>query len=130
MTRRRLLLLFGAVIAAFGGLWWSHRGGLDAAAARLVGTIGPRDSAAAVGDAARESLPAGSTAEHLVLAIAQALEFDPATLPGMPLAALRDALRARVRAEHLAGDTVSVAGWELSLTEARIYALAAFAKGG
>jgi hypothetical protein len=127
MTRRRLLLLFGAIIAAFGGWWWSRRGGLDTAAARLVATIGPRDSAAIVGAAALRSLPAGSTAEHLVLAVAQALGLDPAALPAMAVAELGGALRARVRAEHLAGDTLSVAGWELSLTEARIYALAALA---
>lgn len=129
MTRRRLLLMFAAIAAAFGGFWWSRRGGLGDAAARLAEAAGPRDSAAVVGTAALKSLPAGSEAEHLVLAIAQALDLDPAALPDMPITELRGALQARVRSEHLAGDTLPVEGWELSLTEARLYALAALVQG-
>jgi hypothetical protein len=34
-------------------------------------------------------------------------------------------VQARVGAEHLSGDTISVQGWELAVTEARLYALAA-----
>jgi hypothetical protein len=70
----------------------------------------------------------GSGAEHLVLTIAQALGLDPAALADMQVVQLRDAVRARMKAEHLAGDTMSVEGWELSAIEARLYALAHLVK--
>jgi hypothetical protein len=125
MTRRRLLLIFAAILAAVGGLWWSRRGGLDAAASRLVATIGPRDSAAAVGAEVLKNLPAGTAAEHLVLAITQAIGAKPRGLAEMSEGNLRVQLQARIGAEHLSGDTVSVQGWEFAITEARLYALAA-----
>ena len=125
MTRRRLLLLFTAIVAALGGLWWSRRGGLDEAASRLVSAIGPRDSAAAVGTEVLKHLPAGTAAEHLVLAIAQAIGAEPQGMAEMSEGTLRVQLQARVGAEHLSGDTISVQGWELAVTEARLYALAA-----
>ena len=125
MTRRRWLLLFAAILAALGGLWWSRRGGLDAAASLLVEIFGARDSAAAVGTEVLKSLPAGTAAEHLVLAIAQAIDAEPRGLAEMSEANLRVQLQARIGAEHLSGDTVSVQGWELAVTEARLCALAA-----
>lgn len=124
MTRRRLLLIFAAILAAAGGLWWGRRGGLDEAVSRLVATIGPRDSAAAIGVEMLKTLPAGTAAEHLVLAIAQAVGAEPQALAEMPTTDLRARLQERIRAEHLPGDTVSVLGWELAVTEARLYALA------
>jgi len=39
--------------------------------------------------------------------------------------ALRSRLRKRVAEEHRSGETLSVDGWELAVTEARLYALAA-----
>lgn len=129
MTRRRLLVLFIAILAASGGVWWSRRGRLDAAAARLVDTVTPRTSAAQVGAEALASLPTGSAAEHLVVAIAQALGLAPEALTERPADELRQKLQARLREEHLSGDTLSVQGWELSRSEARLYALAFLTRG-
>jgi len=123
MTRRRLLLIFAAILAAAGGLWWGRCHGLDEAASRLVAAIGPRDSAAAIGVEVLKNLPAGTAAEHLVLAIAQAIEAEPQALAQMATTDLRARLRARIVVEHLSGDTLAVQGWELAVTEARLYAL-------
>ena len=60
-----------------------------------------------------------------MLAIAQALDVDPDAIAEMPEDELRSRLRKRVAEEHRSGETLSVAGWELALTEARLYALAA-----
>ena len=128
MTRRRLLLAFTAIFLAAGSLWWSRRCGLDDAAARLVDALAPDAGSAQLGAAALEHLPAGSGARHLVVAIAQALDQAPEALAGLPVAELRQRLQARIREEHLAGDTLSVEGWELSFSEARLYALASLAK--
>jgi hypothetical protein len=123
MTRRRLLLIFTALIAALGGLWWSRRDRLDAAAANLVATVGSPEGAAAVGKAALPAFPAGTEAEHLILDIARALATDPAAISALATDDLRKRIETQVRAEHMAGDTVPVDGWELSATEARLYAL-------
>lgn len=128
MTRRRLLLAFTAIFLTVGSLWWSRRGGLDDAAARLVDALAPDAGAARLGAAALEHLPAGSGARHLVVAIAEALGQAPEALAGLPVAELRQRLQARIQEEHLAGDTLSVQGWELSFSEARLYALASLAK--
>lgn len=127
MTRRRLLLILAAVAAALGGVWWRRRKGLEGAAAKLVATVAPRDSAVAVGKAALPVLAAGTSVEHLVLDIARALEIEPAALEEMANDDLRARLYERVRAEHRVGDTLSIQGWELAVTEARLYTLAAVA---
>lgn len=126
MTRRRLLLVLSALLAVLGGTWWtSGRRHLGPAAARLSSAVGPADSARAVGRAVLPALPAGTDAAHLVLDIARALNSAPADLAMLPERDLRARILETIRSEHLAGRTVSVQGWEISATEARLYALAA-----
>lgn len=60
-----------------------------------------------------------------MLAIAQAIESEPQALAEMSASGLRARLQARIGVEHLSGDTLSVQGWELAITEARLYTLAA-----
>lgn len=123
MTRRPVLLALVALAASLSGIWWIRRGDVRDVARRLAAAA-PRDGAAAVGRSALQALPAGTRAEHLVLAIAQALDADPAVIAEMSEHELRARLRDRVAAEHRSGETLSVDGWELALTEARLYALA------
>jgi hypothetical protein len=125
MTRRRLLLLMTAIAALLGGTWWSRRGGFEEAAARLVATVDTRGSACAVGNAVLPVLETGTGARALAGDIAGALQVDLSALVELTDADLQRRLEARIAAEHLSGDTLPVEGWELSLTEARLYALVA-----
>jgi hypothetical protein len=125
MTRRRLLLLLGAVLGVLGSVWWNRRGDVDRAAARLTQAVGARASAGAVGQAVLPMLPTGTSAGRLILDIAHAMGSEPPGLADMAEIDLRERLQALIRAEHRAGNTVSVQGWELSSTEARLYALVA-----
>jgi len=75
-----------------------------------------------IGRACLQALPtteaAPVTLGRLILASAATDNFASA-------AALRRALRKRIRADFRAGKTVSVEGWLFSLTETRVYALSA-----
>lgn len=124
MTRRRVLLAAAALAAPLSGIWWLGRDDVRDVARRLSAAA-QCDGAAAVGQSVLRALPAGTGADHLVLAIAQALDIDPDAIAEMPADALRSRLRKRVAEEHRSGETLSVDGWELAVTEARLYALAA-----
>jgi hypothetical protein len=79
-------------------------------------------AARVIGGACLRALPAAvATPEHLAAPILAEL---PAASGRAPPRALARALRERSRDDFCGGRIVSVDGWMLSLTEARLYALA------
>lgn len=135
MTRRGLLALLGGALGVIAGL------ALSPLARRLLGdrkrdetafvvrhvleAVDRSEGARALGQAVLETMPPDTTAGALVFEIASRLETNLWALTEMSAEALRARLAAQVRAEHVAGETLSIQGWELSVTEARLYALAA-----
>ena len=146
MVKRRSVLatVLGGGLAA----WWAlgpgralGRGlaaggrtpGVADLAERLVGALGRPDSAAAVGRAYLARFPEEAVPARLVAGIAAAWEdeegggadgggFDPARADR---AALRRRRRNQLRRDFARGRVVSVDGWVLAATEARLFALAA-----
>jgi hypothetical protein len=90
----------------------------------LLAVLGNRHRAAAIGRACLRALPA---AERSADAIAGALCTEVALDRALPAAIIRRRVNERVRRDFAAGAVVAVDGWFLSLTEARLYALAALA---
>jgi hypothetical protein len=89
--------------------------------ARLLGLFPDRARVAAIGAACLDALPANErSVAQLIDAIAAAAGCDAA----MSEAALRAQLADRVRQDFATGAVISVDGWLLSATEARLYALA------
>lgn len=76
------------------------------------------------GEACRRALPPAERSEH---ALARTLVADlrPATGGRFPAGGLTQAARQRSQDDFRAGRVTSVGGWILSLTETRLYALAA-----
>jgi len=100
---------------------------LHADAARLLEAFRQRESAAAVGRAYLATRPEERDAPRLAGAVSRDLRdggCDPAT---GDRADLRRAVSGRVRQDFADGRTVTVDGWVLSRTEARLCALAALA---
>ena len=83
----------------------------------------PRN-AYAIGNACLRTLPPkGNSAEQLANAILVAAEID--SQAAKTTQAIRDRISNRVRKDFAEDAVISVDGWVLSLTEARLYALAA-----
>lgn len=124
MTRRRVLLALLLGLAAGPALGGASRLALPAWLQRLHGD--PL-AAARLGAAYLAAHPDEAAPGVLLRAIEAALggPVDPATAGGVDAAALAARLEAVVRADYRRGDAVSVNGWVLSRTEARLYALAA-----
>jgi hypothetical protein len=81
-------------------------------------------SAYAIGAACLKSLPPnGSSPQQLTNAILVAAEFGTETMTNKQ--AVRQRIANRVRHDFAEGAVVNIEGWLLSLTEARLYALAA-----
>lgn len=119
VTRRGFLtsLAAGIVGAALGlRLYWTDRR-TPADAERLVGLLPHADSAARLGRRYLEGAPQEANTTRLVALIGTA----PAA--GESDAALRERLETRIRQDFIDGVTVSVDGWRLSVTEARLCAL-------
>jgi len=126
LGRREFLRgLCAAGVAGLAPLSWScHRGVAPKAA--LAGFFDDRRSAAIVGRVYLNAQPEAVDADELVASIVDdsdrahrdwnALWRDPD--------AMREALRERHREDLARGDVVDVDGWLLSLTEARLCALA------
>lgn len=135
MIRRRLLAVIAGAIGLAAALALSPliRGLLrdrkDEETAFVVrhvlAAIDRSEGAIALGRLVLDTMPPDTTPGALVFETAGRLETNLWALTQMPVEALRARLDAQVRAEHIAGETLSIQGWELSVTEARLYALAA-----
>lgn len=129
-TRRSFLLtaLLGLTVGGFAasrspvdtlpdpcvGLRWLHK------------TIGDRQSAARIGRVYLDAHPEYQQCHRLVADIDKALKRQDASFSLTADAEQTgSALQSLVRKEFARGEVVSVAGWVLSKTEARLYALTA-----
>ena len=125
MTRRDFLALWSALaLPLVGALACFDSSSLRAA---LAGFFEDRKSAASVGDEYLRLHPAEDDESRLVrrLAGGRRREVEWERLAASDPAAFRESVRARHREDFAAGRTVSLHGWVLSETEARLCALAA-----
>jgi hypothetical protein len=130
MPRRR-----GLIAMAIGGAAWmsGYATFLAVGGQRRRSAIGPDSLAAlvselcysgAIGNACLEALPAAENSENaLTRAIIGEMRRDYASARG-----LARSIMERSRNDFRDGRVVSVDGWMLSLTETRIYALAALSR--
>ena len=135
MNRRRVLAYVGGAVGLillklagrdlFGHSAREDPAKTDATARRLLAAIGPQESAAVLGDVVLAASSEPLTTAGIVSTLQGRLAVSTKQLETMPVDLLRRKIDGHVRAEHIAGDTLSVEGWELSVTEARLYALAA-----
>jgi hypothetical protein len=86
----------------------------------LASLLTAGDAAALLGAAYRAAVPAESTAETIADAIVGDLGRPARRLRGKELG---ERLLARVRDDHAAGRVVTLEGWTLARTEARLVAL-------
>jgi hypothetical protein len=117
---RRFLLAAAAVSAALSAM---ALGSLSPAARRLRSLARYPDSAKIVGELYRRARPEEDGAARLMELLLSSLSLDERQAVLQPAPALRALLVARIRDDFAAGDTVSIGGWVLSLTEARFCAL-------
>lgn len=94
-----------------------------AALARLRNLARHPASARAVGAIYARANPAEAERPVLVGLLLRSLSLDEGRLDRESEAALRERLRARVRADFASGDIADTGGWILSRTEARLCAL-------
>jgi choline dehydrogenase-like flavoprotein len=123
--RRRMRSSRRAFLAATGAaalLPLSWRGGASTGATdadRLRAAIANPASAAALGRAYLARFPGEADRDRIAAAILASLAAPPAR----DASALRAPVRARIRGDFRAGATVTLDGWILSRTEARLAAL-------
>jgi hypothetical protein len=131
MDRRRFLQLAAAAIGACAlrpfqalrFLWERGDDQASQAAGRLMQAIGHRRSARAVGRAYLATAPQERSIERLIaLLTGDRLPSD--RVLNADAKALRAHVQEALSEDFAAGRTVSVRGWMLSLTEARLCALA------
>jgi hypothetical protein len=94
-------------------------------ARRLSGILGHRASAERIGRAYLQAHPAEARIEPLVAGLTGGWGEEGAWLEGAGSRELRARLREQIRADFGARRTVSVRGWVLAQSEARLFALAA-----
>jgi hypothetical protein len=132
---RRSFGLRAAVAAGWFGLWpraaWARNGSdrWQRQARCLSAVLRDPASAARVGRVYLEAYPAEARIESLVTGLTAGWGEDQPWLGCAGREALRARLRAQVRADFAAGRTVSVQGWRLAPTEARLFGLAALSAG-
>jgi len=130
MKRRRFL---GAL--ALGGTFWAAWAGQARAwlptagsrpnAARLLAVLGRPDSAAVVGRAYLAGHPGEADRDRLAARLDHALRCQDCDPARARIEQLRTALVGQIRADFAAARVVTVDGWVLSETEARLCGLAA-----
>lgn len=128
ITRRRLLLAAGAALPAALVPLRPWRALVEmapppSARARLAGVLGNRDSARAVGREYLRIAPAAPA--ELTAAISAQLDGGGTPLERADDGELRGALARCVREDFDGGTVVTIGGWVLARTEARLCALTA-----
>jgi hypothetical protein len=132
MNRRRFLRRAVWTIGAT-GLWPAAALGrsIDPAAARqarlIAGVFTRPVSAARIGRAYLRARPDDASLERLMQALAGGWPGGAAQVERLGTAQLRRRLQRRIRADFAAGRTVTVQGWVLAESEARLFGLAALA---
>lgn len=132
ISRRRFLvgvLGFGATTAFIGTRPWRAlvRTVDGTLAERFAALFTRRESAGAVGHAYLAHAPEEASLSELVDAIVARLPGGRAAVLGADQAELRRLVAARIDEDFAQERVVEVAGWLLSSTEARLYAVAALA---
>ncbi|HSG11760.1 MAG TPA: hypothetical protein VLB10_08455 [Gammaproteobacteria bacterium] len=132
-TRRRLLGALALLLAGCSDVKHRIATGIQPDATgpweRFLLMAGDRLAAANIGRHYLAAHPAQATAGSLVDSIGQALFRQHGETAGrMDSARLAHALRELVVREYTDGRVVTVSGWVLSITEARLYGLAAAAE--
>jgi hypothetical protein len=97
----------------------------DARARALLRTLTHRDSAAVVGRVYLSGMPSEACPERLVRLLCHAGCGWRRALVSAPAEQLRRWMREAVRKDFETGQIVTVDGWQLSVTEARLCALVA-----
>jgi hypothetical protein len=130
MNRRRVLTGLTAAgallgVGAYGTLRWASRADADGVVHRLLAALRERRSAAAVGRAFLAVYPGERDAERLAQDIMASVGGrDPALAAG-GTRDLRQAISRQIRRDFASSLVVSVDGWILSETEAKLCGLAA-----
>lgn len=127
ITRRTFLggMIASALAALFGLRWWQVRRQEDILIEQLPQLFDrrERDSAALLGLRYRQAVPQEAGQAALAALLHDSLDTE-AALPAGDLAGLRRLVDECIRGDFAAGRVVDVDGWLLSVTEARICALA------
>ncbi|MCG6866902.1 MAG: hypothetical protein LJE58_15900 [Thiogranum sp.] len=97
----------------------------------LLGATGNRDAVIRVGRLYLQAYPAQGNADALLKEIDRAIaaQLDGTALEAADRARVGAALERAVRSEYARGEVVMVAGWVLSVSEARAYAAVAVLSG-
>jgi hypothetical protein len=130
LDRRAFLAGSGAIVAALAAPALASLFGCDrrpTLAQALVGFYSDPASAARIGRAVLAAVPAEATAEAVVAALAGDRRAELEALAASDPGALRALLQKQHRSDFEDGRTVSIDGWVLSRTEARLCAVAALA---
>jgi hypothetical protein len=130
-SRRKVAALLASVAAWPGSAMAAALGRSDppkSPQAMLLSVFEHRQSACAIGARCLKSLSPGQTAHGLTEAIAAAVGLDAETLKTRP--AVKRRIAHQVARDFAEGAVVNVDGWMLSLTEARLCALAALSREG
>ena len=134
MNRRRLLWGAAPVLGALAlwpggtGLRWPG-GTAPGSAGRLAAVLRQPASAARIGRAYLAAHPAEAELTLLVEGVVGGWDDAEGWLERAGPGELRARLRAQIRADFAARRTVSVQGWVLARTEARLFGLAALRAG-
>ena len=126
--RRRQFLagaggLGAALLVRSAGHWFPRSGDIDGV--RLAGLLESTESAGAVGAEYLRVVPAENTADVLTARLIGGLPAERATLRRATDGELRQVLAVSAREDFLAGRTIELDGWVVSLTEARLCAITA-----
>ena len=129
-TRRRVLL--GALSVLISGCLYrgpdspgKSRANLAWSEEALPKLIGDHEAAARIGREYLAMFAEQPSADSLLIAIEAALREQDAGASLVDSGRVAHVIKKKVAMEYMRGEVVSVAGWILSVTEARLYGLAA-----
>jgi len=136
-TRRAFLLSLLTGVAGAGALVAGcappadHGSGFDRWSGWLLGASGNRDAVVRVGRLCLQAYPAEGNADALLEEIDRAIsaQLEGTAVGAADNARVGAALDRAVRSEYARGEVLTVAGWVLSISEARAYAAVALLSG-
>jgi len=125
LSRRTFLggLLAVAASTALGLRWWQGRRRPDFPVADLLELLNHRDSALLLGRLYRDAVPVENGKEPLIAVLAATFR-TAGELPAGDQVSLRRLVNEYIRRDFTRDRVVAVDGWLLSVTEARLCALA------
>jgi len=128
---RRTVLARGLALTALGlpaAFLTVGTDGIVRAEAALLAILRHRDSAAEVGNAVLASWPHIGDRALMCVSMLRDLDLDHESVLLAGAGDIGRRLSGRIRQDFAIGRTVMIEGWVLSLTETRLYALAALAR--